>query len=59
MKSDIASQNVYSDFQGLAKLRREAEHHDMSHAERRKKDRDFGRFVAEGEADGRIPVASE
>jgi ribosome biogenesis GTPase len=32
-------------YQSFLKLQRETEHHDLSYAQKRKKDRDFGRFI--------------
>ncbi len=32
-------------YQSYIKLKKENEYHDMSYVERRKKDRDFGRFI--------------
>jgi ribosome biogenesis GTPase len=32
-------------YQSYLKLKRETEYHDLSYVEKRKKDRDFGRFI--------------
>ena len=38
-------------FENYLKLRKESEFHRMSHAERRKKDRDFGKFIKSAKRD--------
>lgn len=44
---DAVENNELSEdrYQSYLKLRKENEYHDMSHVEKRKKDRDFGRFI--------------
>lgn len=40
-RGEITEQHLH----GFLKLKREATHHDMSHAERRRKDWEFGRLM--------------
>lgn len=38
-------------YDNFVKLRKESQHHQLSHAEKRKKDRDFGRFIKSAKKD--------